>query len=80
MTEDWEKTMEVLFNHGTHVDMANANAASDWVSANVDVFNHVSLKCLAARAVLAYQLQYRRTVPGTLADFVDLHESVNNDR
>lgn len=74
MADDCEKVIELLLNHGAHVDMANAKReiASDKLPA-LDVFNHVTLACLAARAVRTYQLPYRGIVPETHAYFVDLH-------
>ena len=63
--------VDLLLQHGAHVDAANADGrtASNCLSPSL-VFNHVSLKCLAARAVLSYKLPYRGTVPTTLANFV----------
>jgi len=45
--------VDVLLDHGAHIDIANAKraVAFDKLPANVNVFNHVSLQCLAARAI-----------------------------
>jgi len=69
-----DEIVDLLLQHGVHVDAANADGrtASDCLSPSL-VFDHVSLKCLAARAVRSYKLPYRGNVPATLADFVDRH-------
>jgi len=63
------KIVDLLLQRGVHIDAANAagRRASDRLSPNL-VINHISLKCLAARAVLSFKLPYRGTdVPDTLA-------------
>ena len=71
-----DHVVNLLLQHGAHVDSANADGrtASEFLSPSL-VFNHVGLKCLAARAVLSMKLPYRGNVPTTLADFVDRHQS-----
>ena len=66
----WLRVIDLLLEYGAHVDIANAK-----MPPSVDVFNHVSLKCLSARAIRKHQLPqaYRRVLPTMLADFVDRH-------
>jgi len=73
-TPETDEIVNLLLQHGAHVDAANADGrtASDCLSHSL-VFDHISLKCLAARAVRSFKLPYRGTVPTTLADFVDRH-------
>ena len=72
--DDCSKITDVLLQHGAHIDAANAagQTVCDLLPPSV-VFNHVNLKCLAARVVRAYRLRYRDTLPTTIADFVDIH-------
>ena len=73
----WLKVIDLLLEYGAHVDIANAKReiAADKMPPSVDVFNHVSLQCLSARAIRKHQLPhaYRRVLPTMLADFVDRH-------
>ena len=71
----WLEVIHLLLQHGAHVDIANAKReiAADMLPPNVNVLNHLSLKCLAAQAIRAHQLLYCGIIPTTLADFVDLH-------
>jgi len=75
MREDWEKKTELLLNHGAHVDMANAKGKFVYkkLPANIDVFNHISLQCLAARAIRAHKIPYGEILPKMVAEFVDYH-------
>jgi len=70
LRDGWMEMIHLLLQYGAHVDFVNANGetAIDLLPPSVDVFEHVSLKCLAARAV---RLTYRGIVPTTMADFVD---------
>jgi len=72
--DDWSELVDLLVLRGAHVDAANAcgMTAVDFLPRDV-VFNHTTLKCLAARAVRACWLPCRRLVPVTLAVFVDKH-------
>ena len=54
----WLEVIDVLLQYGAHVDFANANGetAIDLLPPSVDVFKHVRLRCLAARAVRTYHI------------------------
>jgi len=67
----WLEVIDLLLQYGAHVDFANyrGETASDMLPPGVDVVEHVSLRCLAARAVRTYHVTYRGIVPTTLADF-----------
>jgi len=72
---DRSEIIDLLLQHGAHVDATNdaRRSASDLLAPDV-VFNHVSLQCRAARAIRRdHQLPYRRLLPTMLADFVDRH-------
>ena len=71
----WLEVINLLLQYGAHVDFANyrGETASELLPPSVDVFKHVSLKCLAARALRTYHVTYRGIVPTTLAVFVDKH-------
>jgi len=71
----WLEVIDLLLQYGAHDDFANADGetAFDLLPPSVDVFEHVSLKCLAARAVRTHHVTYRGIVPTTLSDFVDKH-------
>jgi len=75
-TQDvWLEVVNLLLLHGAHIDFANASGetAYDKLLSVVNVFSHVSLKCLAARAIRMHRLPYHGIIPTILADFVDRH-------
>jgi len=71
----WLEVTDLLMQYGAHVDFVNADGetASCLLPPSVDVFEHVSLKCPAARAIRKHQVPYREILPTILADFVDRH-------
>ena len=71
----WLEVIDLLLQYGAHVDFVNSNrkTASDLLPPSVNVFEHVSLKCLAARAVRKHRVSYRGILPTILADFVVKH-------
>jgi len=71
----WLQVIKLLLQYGAHVDFANANGkiASDMLPSTINVFNYLSLECLAARAVRKHQLSYRGIVPANVADLVNRH-------
>ena len=71
----WLEVINLLLEHDAHVDFANADGdrASDVLPSSVNVFNHGSLQCLAARTVRMHHLPYHGILPPLLADFVDKH-------
>ena len=73
----WLRVIDLLLEYGAHVDIANAKReiAADKMPPSVNMFNHVSLQCLSARAIRKHQLPqaYRGVLPTMLADFVDRH-------
>ena len=71
----WFEVIDLLLRYGAHVDIANAKreVASSSLPPTVNILNYVSLKCLTAQAIRAYQLPYHGIIPTTLADFVDMH-------
>jgi len=71
----WLEVINLLLQSGAHVDMANAKReiASTMLPRNVNILNHVTLKCLAAQTIQTHRLSYRGIIPTTLADFVDIH-------
>jgi len=73
--DGWLEVIDLLLQYGAHVDFVNADGetAFDLLPHSVDVFKHVSLKCLAARALRTHHITYRGIVPTTLSDFVDKH-------
>ena len=73
------EVIDLLLQYGAHVDFANADGetAIDLLPDNVDVFEHVSLQCLAASTVsYTHHITYRGILPTTVADFVVKHQSV----
>ena len=75
LRDGWMEMIHLLLQYGAHVDFVNANGetAIDLLPPSVDVFEHVSLQCLAARTVHTHHVTYRGILPITLADFVDKH-------
>jgi len=71
----WLEVINLLLAYGAHVDFVNAKGrrASDMLPSSVNVFNHVSLQCLAARTIRTHHLPYHGILPTRLADFVDKH-------
>jgi len=71
----WLEVIDLLLQYGAHVDFANADGETPFnlLPPSVEVFQHVSLRCLAAHAVRKHRLTYRGILPTTMADFVDKH-------
>jgi len=71
----WLEVIDPLLQYGAHVHFAKSSrkTASDLLPPSVNVYEHVSLKCLAARAVRKHRVSYRGILPTILADFVDKH-------
>ncbi|CAG9794625.1 unnamed protein product [Diatraea saccharalis] len=72
--------VETLLQHGAHLDQPNrfgdlpAALVLQHAGSRVRVLQHVSLACLAARAVVAARLRPPpRALPATLRAFLDLH-------
>lgn len=69
-----------LLEAGSHIDRANNNGETAFDAVLTGVAEIIlksqfklSLKCLAAKAVKEYSVPYRGIIPGTLANFTDMH-------
>ena len=81
-TEDHHDLMkriaENLLKNGAHVDMVNmvGNRAVDNLTYSLiemNMLDFVSLRCLAARAVMKYKIPYVGSIPASLESFVQIH-------
>lgn len=72
--------MQLLLDHGAHLDTPNRNGECPAVVVavnprnNVHLVKYVTLRCLAATAVIKYKIPYVGQVPTTLENFVQYHE------
>uniref|UniRef100_T1K5W7 SOCS box domain-containing protein n=2 Tax=Tetranychus urticae TaxID=32264 RepID=T1K5W7_TETUR len=69
---------DVLLEFGAHLDRANTRGTRPFRQLeHVDpTFNHlpyISLRCLAARAVIGYKIPYQGIVPRMLEEFLEIH-------
>ena len=67
---------ELLLKHDAHVDIFNfsGDSAAEILTSSLIGWNvFVSLKCLAARAVLKYNIPYIGHIPASLESFVQMH-------
>ena len=69
-----------LLESGCHSDQANSNGETpmDWSTTGVAEIilrtrRKLSLKCIAARAVKKYKINYKKQIPLTLEDFIAMH-------
>ncbi|XP_042900716.1 protein fem-1 homolog B-like [Parasteatoda tepidariorum] len=69
-----------LLDAGSHIDRVNNNGESPFDAVLTGVAeiilktqHQLNLKCMAARAVKKYNLNYKGIVPFTLASFTDMH-------
>ena len=73
----------VLLKNKAHVDMVNtsgysaASLASSLIDFNIQ--DYVNLKCLAACAVLKYNISYAGEIPSSLESFVKMHGPTSAD-
>lgn len=71
--------IQLLLENDAHIDTCNRYGVTPYslVFRQADFgfrpFDHVSLKCLAARAVVTYGVSYVGHVPKTLEEFIPLH-------
>jgi hypothetical protein len=69
----------MLLNHGAHIDTKNndferPNELLKDIPANkINLFQYLTLKCLAARVVAEKKLKYKHEMPKMLEDFIALH-------
>lgn len=72
--------VQLLLDHGAHLDTPNRNGECPAVVVavnprnNVHLVKYVTLRCLAATAVIKYKIPYVGQVPTTLENFVQYHE------
>ena len=79
-----KRIAEILLKNGAHVDMVNISGdsaaeirASSLIGWNM--FNFVSLKCLAASVVMECEIPYVGHIPASLESFVQIHGTPNKD-
>ena len=69
----------LLLKYEAHVDMINTAgdmAAAQVLASNLvemNILNYVSLKCLAARVIMKYEIPYVGHIPASLESFVQMH-------
>ena len=73
------KIAVLLLKNLAHVDMVNmsGNRAADGLTCSLmdmNIHDFVSLKCLAARAIVKYKIQYVGRTLASLESFVQMHE------
>ena len=74
----------LLLKNGAHVDMVNIfgdRAVDSQLSSlmEMNMLDFVSLKCLAARAVMKYKIRYVGHIPASLESFVQMHGTPTAD-
>ena len=68
-----------LLDNGAHIDSRNyhlqrpVDLLSVIDSCKVNPLQYTTLKCLAARTITAYNLQYKNEIPAMLEEFVEAH-------
>ncbi|XP_054707076.1 protein fem-1 homolog B-like [Uloborus diversus] len=69
-----------LLEAGAHIDRANNEGESPFEAVLTGVAeiilksqNHISLKCISAKAVKKYHIPYKGIIPKTLVAFTDMH-------
>ena len=68
-----------LLDNGAHIDSRNFHLQRpvDLLgvidACKVNPLQYTTLKCLAARTITAYNLDYRNEIPAVLEDFVQSH-------
>ncbi len=71
--------VKLFLDYGADVDVMNITGITPFDSIRklphlgIDPFRYQTLKCLAARAVMLYNLEYRDQVPRSLEPFLKLH-------
>jgi hypothetical protein len=78
--------ISILLKHGTHIDSCDLNNETPYNylrKHNIDIADlrpqyHINLKCLAARAVCKYKINYKETVPRSLLDFIAYHGTIES--
>ena len=77
--KEMESILDVLLKSGAHIDCRNKAGKiageelhrSKWY--RLCIIDHISLKCLSARAVQLHEIPYEGEVPHTLCPFIKLH-------
>ncbi|XP_070543126.1 protein fem-1 homolog C-like [Ptychodera flava] len=72
-----DKIIQYLITQGAHFDSCNAEHKTppDLVRSSCDIswINYVTLQCLAARAIVKYNIDYRGHIPKKLEALIELH-------
>ncbi len=75
---EMEKVVSCLLEHGAHVDainkagvMAGRDVVKSWCK--LRVFDHITLKCLAAHVLQRHKIPYADEVPESLISFIEMH-------
>lgn len=72
--------VRLLLDHGAHLDQPNraGDCPMQLIAINpmstIPLVNYISLRCLAATAIVKNQIPYIGEVPSTLQEFVGFHE------
>ena len=75
----WLQIVTFLLDNGAHIDSRNyhlqrpVDLLSVIDSCKVNPLQYTTLKCLAARTITAYNLQYKNEIPAMLEEFVEAH-------
>lgn len=72
--------VKLLLDHGAHIDQPNRARDCPLIliafnpTNTICLISYSSLKCLAATAVVQYQIPYQGQIPATLETFVNFHD------
>lgn len=72
--------VQLLLDHGAHLDQPNKAGDCPWLLISVNPFNNIplinysSLRCMAATVVCKHSIPYKGQIPKTLEMFVSFHE------
>jgi len=77
--KDMQEIISILLSSGAHIDCRNSASKiagdellrSSWCK--IKLMDHISLKCLASRAIQNHKIPYKGEIPSTLGPFVELH-------
>lgn len=72
------KVSALLLHYGAHIDRRNLKGSRPIsqikaIDAGFNIMNHISLKCLAAQAVVMHNVRYKGLVPEGLERFLQIH-------
>ena len=81
-----EHIIDILLKNDAHIDICNRYGVTPYSlmfrqnQLRFQPFRHVSLKCLASRAILSFGVPYEGQVPRTLEEFIPWHGVARSTR